>query len=337
MNCASRCPASAPGLAGWMVMMAVVAMPARSTGVGSTPPGRDCTVARYAVTLLPLKPAAINEGGEVAGATDAHHAAVWSARRGIRELPVPPGFVHSEAVAINRHGEVAGMVYDQDYTTHRAFKYSHGATLLLDGVNARAFDITDSGDVAGDAVLPGSVRSQPVIWSHGRLRVLDSCCGGFVRRLDPKGAIGDAYDEAGQIYAYRWTESQGMRRIGPPDQRSSALAANVEGHAVIAVLRRLYLYADDALTELARPRRTSPQPYSINRCDRVVGASGPFLDSAHAFVWDKTTGFQDLNRQIPEATGWKLHSATAQNDAGQIVGFGDPPGGEDGGFLLTPK
>jgi hypothetical protein len=254
----------------------------------------------------------------------------------MHQLPLPAGFAHSEAVAINRHGEVAGMVYDRDYTAHRAFKYSHGAIQLLEGVNARAFDITDSGDVAGDAVLPGSVRSQPVIWSHARLRVIDSCCGGFVRRLDAKGAVGDAYDPAGQIYAFRWTESLGLRRIGPADQRSSTLAANLAGHAVIAVLRRLYLYADDALTELARPRRTSPQAYAINRCDRVVGASGPFLDSAHAFVWDKTGGFQDLNRRIPVNSGWKLHSATALSDSGQIIGTGDPPGGEDAGFLLTP-
>ncbi len=50
--------------------------------------------------------------------------------------------------------------------------------------------------------------------------------------------------------------------------------------------------------------------------------------------WTPTNNMQDLNALIP-ATGWALHNATAINNAGQIVGWGDL-NGVSHGFLLTP-
>ena len=51
--------------------------------------------------------------------------------------------------------------------------------------------------------------------------------------------------------------------------------------------------------------------------------------------WTPTNNMQDLNALIPSGTGWILRNATAINNAGQIVGWGDF-GAESHGFLLTP-
>ncbi len=51
--------------------------------------------------------------------------------------------------------------------------------------------------------------------------------------------------------------------------------------------------------------------------------------------WTPTNNMQDLNALIPTGTGWALRNATAINNAGQIVGWGDL-NGVSHGFLLTP-
>ena len=51
--------------------------------------------------------------------------------------------------------------------------------------------------------------------------------------------------------------------------------------------------------------------------------------------WIPTNNMQDLNALIPGGSGWALRNATAINNAGQIVGWGDV-GTESHGFLLTP-
>jgi hypothetical protein len=55
----------------------------------------------------------------------------------------------------------------------------------------------------------------------------------------------------------------------------------------------------------------------------------------HAFLWNETFGFADLNTLIPPESGWRLEQADAINDAGHIVGHG-LFNGEVRGFLLTP-
>jgi probable HAF family extracellular repeat protein len=54
-------------------------------------------------------------------------------------------------------------------------------------------------------------------------------------------------------------------------------------------------------------------------------------------VWEKTSGFHDLNERIPPGSGWKLEAATGINNRGEIVGWGDYKGNEQSGFLLVPQ
>lgn len=72
--------------------------------------------------------------------------------------------------------------------------------------------------------------------------------------------------------------------------------------------------------------------YDINDHDEVVGYSET-SNGNHAFVWDDVEGMRDLNSLI-DTTGWVLVSATAINNAGDIVGTG-LLNGQPHGFLLT--
>lgn len=301
-------------------------------------PATGCTITHYRVIELPLLPAAINDAGEVVGTTPSHRAAIWTAQQGLRELPMPAGFEHSEAFANNDRGHVVGMVYDRSFQKHQPFLFANDSMTLLPGDHAKAKRISNTDEVAGEAVLAGKQRSEPVVWTHDGMRPLDSCCGGSVERIDEDGdAIGDAYDEQGRYYASMWNPSRGMYRIGPPEGYSNAIAANNRGHVIVEASAKAFLYADATLTRLDLAPKLPSHPHAINDCDIVVGYFGLFSDAGRAFAWERTTGFQDLNTRIPPGSGWKLESAIDINNRGDIVGKGDPPGKEETGFLLIPE
>jgi probable HAF family extracellular repeat protein len=312
--------------------------------VGAQPPAPRCAsiaaisaVVRYRVMDLPLNPAAINDSGEVAGTTAAHHAALWSARRGLQELPLPPGFVNSEAVSINDRGHVLVIAYDRTFSKHESFIFAAGALTRLSGEQTRAFQISDSDAVVGESLVPGKTGSQPVVWQHHTLRPIDSCCGGSATGSNRNGeVIGATYDDDGRYHAFLWSEARGMQSIGPPQEYSSAVAINVRGHVLIEAPSGPFFHAEGS-TRLELAAKTPSHPRALNDCDVVVGSFGPFSDASRAFVWERSQGFQDLNSLIPPDSGWKLESAAGINNRGEIVGKGDWKVQDNSGFLLIPN
>ena len=295
-----------------------------------------CTLGQYAVVTLPLRPAAVNDDGQVAGTTAGHRAAVWSAKRGLHELPLPPGFAHSEAVAINGRGHVVGIAFDQGFGNHQPFIFADDVLTLLPGEKARGYGINESNTVSGESLLPGKLRTEPVLWNGKNLRLIPACCGGTAKSINASGqVVGDAYDDEGRYYAYLWSEKSRLERIGPPDRYSSAVAINNRGHVLIQAFPGVFLYSGSLLRLSLAPKYPS-QARALNECDAIVGSFGPFADADRAFGWDKTTGFQDLNTRIPADAGWKLQAATGINNRGEIVGFGDAKGVDDAGFMLEP-
>ncbi len=296
-----------------------------------------CTVARYSVVAVPMQPAAINDAGQVAGTTPDHRAAVWTAKGGLKELPLPAGFSHSEALGINGHGHIVGMAYDQSFSRRQPFVFANGDLRLLPGEGARAYHINESQVVAGESLLPDRQKTQPVLWIGNSMRSIGGCCGGSAKSINDEGqAVGDTYDDHGRYYAYAWSEASGLERIGPADRYSSAIAVNNRGHVLIQAVPSVFLFAEGSLHRLTLAPKYPSHAHAINDCDIIVGSFGPFSDADRAFVWEKNAGFQDLNTRIPSAAGWKLESATDINNRGEIVGRGDPQGAEDSGFLLRP-
>lgn len=318
---------------------AALALSAAPQGPGAHAAAADaCAVRHYALLSVPLRPAALNNAGQVAGTTGEHRAAVWSSRAGLRVLPLPPGFFHSEAVAINDRGHILGIAYDQAFANQRPFLFANDVLTLLPGNQARAYRISASNVIAGEALVADRQKTEPVLWSGDGMRPLGSCCGGSAQAVNEAGqVVGNAYDVEGRYHAYLWTQSGGMQWIGPPDRYSSAIAINARGDVIVQSLSRVFLYSKAGLTPVALSPKYPSHARAINGCGVMVGSFGPFSDKDRAFVWSAATGFQDLNALITSnAPGLKLESATDINERGEIVVKGDAKAAEDGGFLLVP-
>jgi uncharacterized membrane protein len=239
---------------------------------------------------------------------------------------------------VNNSGHLTGVVYDRNFRKHQAFTFANHVLTLLAGEQSRPYDINDSDEVVGESLLPGEKTTGPVSWNKNTIRSLGGCCGGSAKGVNKKAdAIGDVYDEAGRYQAFLWNANQGIRPIGPPDRYSSAIAVNDHGNVVIQAFSEAFLYAGGSLTRLDLSTRYPSRPRAMNNCDIIVGSFGPFADAERAFVWEKSSGFRDLNTHIASNSGWILESATSINDHGEIVGRGDYKGQDDTGFLLIPE
>jgi uncharacterized membrane protein len=303
----------------------------------------NCVAAHYKVISLPLRPAHINEAGQVAGTTTGHRAALWNQQSGLRELALPAGFYNSEGIDVNNSGHVIGVVYDRNFSKHQAFTFVDDVLTLLAGEQSHPYGSSDSDEVVGESLIPasttpGKTTTGPVSWTKNTMRSLGGCCGGSAKSVNKNGeVIGDLYDETGRYQAFLWSASGGSHLIGPPDRYSSAIAINVQGHVVVQAFSEVFLYAGGSLTRLELSPRYPSQPRAINNCDVIVGSFGPFADAERAFIWEKSRGFRDLNSYIASDSGWKLEAATGINERGEIVGWGDHKGEDDAGFLLIPE
>jgi probable HAF family extracellular repeat protein len=297
-----------------------------------------CSADRYKLVPLPLRAASINDSGIVAGMTQKHRAALWTRTAGLREVPLPAGYANTEAVAVDKSGLLVGMAFDRTFTKHQAFSFASGHLAWLPGDQTQANGINASGEIVGEALLPGKNRTDPVYWSNDKLHVLDTCCGGSAKAVNKNGEIiGDAYDDKGRYHAFLWNPAGDKQPIGPPDHYSSSIALSAQGHAVAMAFPRIYFFAGGKLEPLALSPKFPNHPRAINSCDVIVGSFGPFSDKDRAFVWEKAAGFRDLNDLIAADPDWVLQAATSINERGEIVGYGEYKGDDDSGFLLLPQ
>ncbi len=105
-----------------------------------------------------IAPRAVNNSGMVVGVhftlDGLVHAAIWSRDHGLKRLGKPAGYVRSEALAVNNHGVVVGMVDGPGGSKvgPDAFVYEAGRLRLIDEggpLFSSATAINDRGQVAG--------------------------------------------------------------------------------------------------------------------------------------------------------------------------------------------
>ncbi|MFO0959449.1 MAG: HAF repeat-containing protein [Isosphaeraceae bacterium] len=105
-----------------------------------------------------MAPRAVNDSGLVVGVATTpdglSHAKVWSRDKGMKTLEKPPGYVHSEALAVNNQGVVVGMV-DGPHGSEIGpdpFVFEGGKLRILDELGpflGIATAINDRGEIAG--------------------------------------------------------------------------------------------------------------------------------------------------------------------------------------------
>lgn len=298
-----------------------------------------CGTARhYNVTSLPLRPAGINESGEIVGTNAAHVAASWTAEAGLHEIGIPQGSTNASGIGLNDHGDIIGVGLNLKTGQRQGFTYADGKLQILSGGQAKPFAINDADEIVGESKLPGKAISAAVLWKNKSAIDMGGCCGGTATGINNHSqVIGNVYDEAGRYHAFQWSEASGMQRIGSPKTFSSAVAINDSGDVLVQSFSEgVLLYHLGKLQHLALSPKRPSHPKALNNCGVIVGAFGPFSDADRAFVWDAVEGFRDLNDLIPPKSGWKLETATAINNRGRIVGWGEHDGEEDVGFLLAP-
>ena len=265
------------------VLAAVMACPAQA-GTHSAP--SPCLTERFSITPLPFRPAALNARGEVAGTDHLHHAVLWTARGGVVQLPLPAGFDVADALSLDGSRRVLAVAADRTATRHGPMSSPsahHGPARRAD---TRPPDGPVGPEIAGEALLAGHGRPDPVVWDGGEPSVLGGCCGGSARDMNSSGAVvGDSYDPQGRYHAFLWTPGGGLRLIGPPDQYSSAVAINdARRRSWSRASHRNYRYDGHARAALSSrpdiPAIRAPSILAASSSDHSVRIPTPTAPSA---------------------------------------------------------
>lgn len=317
----------------------------------------------------------ITEGGLISGYASTRQgvkrAVIWVDGQ-IIELGAPDGHVVAEAVAANEAGQVAVTGEDSNWT-HMAYLWEAGQWTALGTLpghtNSIAEGIDETGHVVGRSFIPGqSSNTRGFVWDSGVLTDLSTLgLNSYAYGVGPDGPIvGSARVDIGgglsHSRAVAWhdgvIEDLGVL-AGEDESQASAVNANgdVAGtswHIIPVQFTSAYQatlwrangeIVDLGLTPALRlacvdgfPFWTVNRAYGVNVHGDVVGhahcaASG---GAKAAFVWRDGVN-HNLNTLVANLDGWDLLSARDINDAGQIVGFGLPPGSNRlRAFLLEP-
>jgi len=249
----------------------------------------------------------INNAGRIVGSSSTNTAMYGFIYSGgtMTEIPGLGGVGYTSGNAINNLGQTVGisLVGNSDIT--EAYLYSGGTTTNLGSLDgpggySNPYGINDHTQIAG------CCTNRAFIWQNGVMTDLGDLEGG-----------------SGHTEAYAINNSGKV--VG-----ATAVAGYPAEHAM--------LWQNGVITDLGVLQNGSYLSFAnaINDNGVVVGTSRN-ASSDKAFIWDSTDGMHDLNNLLdPSGAGWMLERANCINDAGQIVGYGINPSGQQAAFLLTP-
>jgi uncharacterized membrane protein len=275
---------------------------------------------------------------------------VWTRRGGMQGLGSIIGSLDSSifsyeswcetpflAQSINIHGQVTG--YCSAYSTFQwgfVWTMTNGMSAFGGGwVPTFVNQISDAGTMVGQN---SQGTTTPYTFFIGNATLWNE---GVATDLGTLGDAADAYsssangiNDQGQVVG--WSTTAPLTFF-----TDFGWTGEVPIHAVL-------WSASGAIGDLGTlPGDTFSAAWKINLLGEVIGTSGntvvaPTTDdpryeiTGRPFIWSKPYGMLDLNKLIPENSGWVLNSASGINILGQIVGQGTL-NGEPHGFLLTPK
>lgn len=254
------------------------------------------------------------------------------------------GSLYSKAWGINENGVVVGDFFTENYGWG-AFLFDGSQTSAIPDLRS-AYDVNDSGQIAGNTAL------SPVLYSDGvvtGLRTFDQGMpSGVARRLNNSGQIvGQAdttsYDNYGhKIYHAFLSNGNAMTDLGTlggyysvaNDVNNNGIvvgSAETGGYVFSRRISHAFLYSNGSMVDLGTlPGSASSYAIAINDNGVIVGEA----DNGHAFIY-RNGNMLDLNDLVDPLSGFTIDMATDINNSGQIAATGCNAEGCHA-LLLTP-
>ncbi len=274
---------------------------------------------------------AINASGAVVGfdATSFQVARPFLYSGGVMTALPTLNNQRNEATGINAAGVIVGTNTTFPNADFRGFIIANGVLTDL-GANTTAVGIADDGTVAGNSFPRAFVRSPTGVvtlfgQAIGASTVVQGIGAngvvvGYVETANRRafryanGVLTDLGALPGALYSYAYGINAAGVAVG-----ASSTGNNTTTHAVI--------FSGGTVTDIDPTGGSlGSSAFGINSAGVVVGQNS----ALRAFVYTAATGIVDLNTVVTNlaAAGFaNLISATAINDAGQIVGYGALAGG----------
>jgi len=237
------------------------------------------------------------------------------------------GGSHSEALAINSRGQVAGFSTTATGERH-AFFWDGGAMRDLGVFAGGTFGtpfiaLNDAGQVAFTSVVASGER-HAVLWDGMTVRDLGTLGGNYseATAINATGqVVGFSRIAAGgfDVHAVVWDRGV-LRDLGP----GRALAINARGQVTGFGAAHAFLWNGTTLMDLGTLGGGTSMGTIINQRGQVAGLSSLASGTSHAFFWDGAA-MQDLgavgNADWPgDPSSW-FSGATAINARGRVAGF----------------
>ncbi len=243
----------------------------------------------------------INNNGQVVGNSDIgamSHAFLYN---GNDMKDLTPGSGYSSARAINSTGQIAGSIDNTQGAN--SFIYTNGNLMQIDPLSgdtwASAYAINANGQIVGLSLNANA----------------------------PSSAIHAFNDNEGNMI--------NIDTSTPFDVFASAI--NDSGDIVGETSGTAFLYSNSVMTDLGTLGGISSGALGVNASGVIVGSSETPDFTTDAFLVSDGTN-DDNNPLIDTKLGWHLEYATAINDSGQIVGYGEDSFTDGGirGFIFSP-
>jgi probable HAF family extracellular repeat protein len=211
-------------------------------------------------------------------------------RNGSLETLPTLGGRFAAAKSIGKGGLIVGNAETRDRHVHATVWSGEKASdlgTLPGGDFSRAFEVNDTGDIAGEANAEPNGKTHAVLWESGRIHDLGLLSGGsFSSAQAVNGkhqAVGFADGDDGGSKAVLFSNGKVIDLGSFGDEPSSAL--------------------------------------SINDAGQIVGSSPIAEGKMRAFLWERGR-LLNLNELIPKNAGWLLMAAYRINRNGAILAQG---------------
>ena len=279
----------------------------------------------------------INARGQISGWADtdgsgaAHRHAFLYSDGVLTNLGTLAGGTQSFGYAINDAAQVAGSSNSGNTTSLHAVIFQGGTILdlnvFLGAQVSNAYAINAGGDAAGASRSGASFRAYRYSAAGNAITTL-STFGGTTSQaygINVFGALaGFAHTDAEDAHAFRYTDGGGLVDLGTLGGRASigygiAPGGEVVGSAYLPGDLGPHAFIDDGtMHDIGTLGGGSSTAFSINAAGTIVGESTDAQGSSRAFVY-ASGAMVDLNTVTSGLGGSTLTTATAVNDAGQIV------------------